>query len=182
MTRTAKDAGLLILMPLNYNGAYISLTQKSSVLYPQSIIWGFYCTIPRISKGNLHPSTGQTKGPVKVQLYSSFNLGARWSGWSTPRPGRFTPEKETPYPFYKTSGPVWTGAENLAHTGTRSPDRPARRKWLFWLDYRGPKVLRTSNRYLPKEHLPINLCNEAVLCFLCDGKWILKQYSDEFRS
>jgi hypothetical protein len=24
------------------------------------------------------------------------------------------------------SGPVWTGAENLAPTGTRSPDRPAR--------------------------------------------------------
>ena len=23
-------------------------------------------------------------------------------------------------------GPVWTGAENLAHTGIRSPDRPAR--------------------------------------------------------
>jgi hypothetical protein len=28
---------------------------------------------------------------VKVQHYSFFNLGARWRGWSTPRPGRFTP-------------------------------------------------------------------------------------------
>jgi hypothetical protein len=26
------------------------------------------------------------------------------------------------------SGPVWTGAENLAATGIRSPDRPARRQ------------------------------------------------------
>ena len=27
---------------------------------------------------------------VEVQLYSFFNLGARWGGWSTPRSGRFT--------------------------------------------------------------------------------------------
>ena len=26
----------------------------------------------------------------KVYLYSFFNLGTRWSGWSTPRPGCFT--------------------------------------------------------------------------------------------
>jgi len=28
---------------------------------------------------------------VDLELYSFFNLGARWSGWSTPRPGRFNP-------------------------------------------------------------------------------------------
>ena len=33
------------------------------------------------------------------------------------------------------SGPVWTGAENLAPTGIRSPDRPARRQSLYWLSY-----------------------------------------------
>ena len=27
-------------------------------------------------------------------LYSSFNLGCKWGGWSTPRPGRFTPGKD----------------------------------------------------------------------------------------
>jgi len=27
------------------------------------------------------------------------------------------------------TGPVWTGAENLAPTGTRSPDRPARNQY-----------------------------------------------------
>jgi len=27
------------------------------------------------------------------------------------------------------AGPVWTGAENLASTGIRSPDRPARRTY-----------------------------------------------------
>jgi hypothetical protein len=33
-------------------------------------------------------------------------------------------------------GTVWTGAENLAPTGIRSPDRPARRQLLYRLSYR----------------------------------------------
>jgi hypothetical protein len=32
-------------------------------------------------------------------------------------------------------GPVWTGAENLAPTGIRSPDRPARSQSLYQLRY-----------------------------------------------
>jgi len=32
-------------------------------------------------------------------------------------------------------GPVWTGAENLAFTGIRSPDRPARSQSLYRLRY-----------------------------------------------
>jgi hypothetical protein len=51
------------------------------------------------------------------------------SGWLTPRPGRFTPGNE-PVPIVWEAGwapgPVWTGAENLAPIGIRSPDRPAR--------------------------------------------------------
>ena len=47
---------------------------------------------------------------------------------STPRPD-FTPGKD-PEPIVQegvwVSAPVWTGAENLAPTGIRSPDRPAR--------------------------------------------------------
>ena len=37
-------------------------------------------------------------------------------GWSTPRPGRFTPGKDSVPNVYEagwTPGPVWTGAENL---------------------------------------------------------------------
>jgi hypothetical protein len=34
-----------------------------------------------------------------------------------------------------TPGPVWTGAENLAPTGFRSPDRPARSQSLYRLSY-----------------------------------------------
>ena len=45
-----------------------------------------------------------------------------------PRPGRFTPGKD-PVPIVQEAwwapGSVWTGGENLAPTGIRSPDRPA---------------------------------------------------------
>jgi hypothetical protein len=41
---------------------------------------------------------------VEVELYSFFNLGARWGGWSTPRPGRFTLGKEVRYPLYRRLG------------------------------------------------------------------------------
>ena len=36
------------------------------------------------------------------------------------------------------SGPAWTGAENLAATGIRSPDRPAPRQSLYRLHYPAP--------------------------------------------
>jgi hypothetical protein len=42
-------------------------------------------------KGNIRPRTGH-EGPERE--YFSFNLGARWGGWSTTRPGRFTPGKD----------------------------------------------------------------------------------------
>ena len=65
-------------------------------------------------------------------------------GWSTPRPGRFTPGKD-PVPIVEEAGrapgPVWTGAENLAFTGIRSPDRPARSESLCRLSYRGPWIM-----------------------------------------
>jgi hypothetical protein len=52
-----------------------------------------------------------------------------WGGWSTPRPGRFTPG-ENPTPIVlelgRASGPVCIGAQNFVPAGIRSPDRPAR--------------------------------------------------------
>ena len=61
-------------------------------------------------------------------------------GWGvsvTPRP-LFTPGKD-PLPVVQEAGwapgPVWTGAENLAPTGIRSPDRPARSQSLYRLIY-----------------------------------------------
>ena len=56
-------------------------------------------------------------------------------GWSTPRPGRFTPGEDAVLLCGWTPGPVWEGAENLAPTGIRSPDRPTRSKSLYRLSY-----------------------------------------------
>ena len=67
-----------------------------------------------------------------------------------PRPGRFTPGKETRYTLYRRLGgpqgrSVWV-QENLAPTGIRSPDRPACRESLHRLSYRGPP--RTYDVYI----------------------------------
>ena len=65
----------------------------------------------------------------------------RWGWWSAPRPGRFTPGKD-PVPIVQEAGwalgPVRKGAENLARTVIRSPDRPARSESLYRLRYPGP--------------------------------------------
>jgi hypothetical protein len=39
-------------------------------------------------------------------------------------------------------GPVWTGAENLAHTGIRFPDGPNRSEPLYRLSYQKPNACR----------------------------------------
>ena len=65
-----------------------------------------------------------------------------WEVSDTPRP-LFTPGKD-PVPIVQEAGwapgPVWTGAENLAPTGIRSPDRRARSQSLYRLSYRAHTV------------------------------------------
>jgi hypothetical protein len=72
------------------------------------------------------------RGGVEISLYSFFNLGPKWGGWSTPRSGRFTHGKDPAHILSEAGwapGSVWTGAENLTPpTGIRSPDLPARAK------------------------------------------------------
>jgi hypothetical protein len=51
-----------------------------------------------------------------------------WVGEQRYHPAALPPGK-TRYPLYWSwmgPGPVWTGTENLAPTGVRSPNRPAR--------------------------------------------------------
>jgi hypothetical protein len=59
--------------------------------------------------------------------------------WSASRPGRSLPPGMIPVPIVQEAGwapgPVWTGAENLALTGIRSPDRPAYGQSLYKLRY-----------------------------------------------
>jgi len=57
-------------------------------------------------KGKVHPKTGN-EGPEVEQRYSStLSLTSELDGgrWSTPRPGRFSPGKETWYPLYRRLG------------------------------------------------------------------------------
>jgi hypothetical protein len=59
----------------------------------------------------------------------------------TPRP-YFTPRKD-PVPIVQeagwTPGPVWTGTKNLASTGIRFPDRPARSSVAMPTELPGPQ-------------------------------------------
>jgi hypothetical protein len=64
-----------------------------------------------------------------------FNLGARWCGWSTPRPGRFTPGKVAWCPLCRGLGGPQGRSELLREmspsTGIRSLDRPTRSVSLY---------------------------------------------------
>ena len=75
--------------------------------------------------------TGRTAHRGSRGIALPFHDHGTRRGWGVsvmPRP-LFTPEKE-PVPIVQEAGwapgPVWTGAENLAPTGIRSPDRPDR--------------------------------------------------------
>jgi rRNA maturation protein Nop10 len=57
-------------------------------------------------KDKVYPRTGH-EGPVGEQRYSStlsLTSALDGGGWSTPRPGRFTPGKESRYPLYRRLG------------------------------------------------------------------------------
>ena len=57
-------------------------------------------------KGKVRPRTGHP-GPEGEQSYNStlsLTSVLDGSGWSAPRPGRFTPRKETRYPLYRRMG------------------------------------------------------------------------------
>ena len=64
------------------------------------------------------------------------------------------PPGKTRYPLYRRlggpRGPVRTGAENLAPTGIRSPDRPARSESLYRLSHPSPTILKYAPQFLLK--------------------------------
>jgi hypothetical protein len=100
--------------------------QDSSVIQPAVMSF--------VKKTNKRYSSPQNRsrrprGGVQAELYSFFNLSTRWGGWSTPRPGRFTPGKETRHPLYRwLGGPQGRSGRvrNISPpTGIRSTDRPA---------------------------------------------------------
>jgi len=59
-----------------------------------------------------------------------------------------------PSPIVQEAGwasePVWAGAENLAHTEIRSPNRPARSESLYRLRYPGSNNNNNNNNSAPR--------------------------------
>jgi hypothetical protein len=92
-------------------------------------------------KGKFHPKKGH-EAPVMEDSYSCticLTLALDEAVRSTPRPGRFTAEKETWYSFYRRlrgpesqSGRVW---KISPPTGIQSLDRPGRIESPYRLKY-----------------------------------------------
>jgi hypothetical protein len=78
-------------------------------------------------------------------------------------PGRSLPPGKTPVPIVQEAvwapGLVWTGAENLAPTGIRSPDRPTRNQSLYRLSYPA---------HIPRKKGQLNPLNAELnpICYL----------------
>jgi hypothetical protein len=81
---------------------------------------------------------------VKAQMVGTSTLSLTSAlyrdKWSPLRSSRFIPGKQTRCQFTEAGlgpEPVWTGAENIASSGIRSPDLPARSQPLYRLRYLG---------------------------------------------
>jgi len=73
-------------------------------------------------------------------------------GWvvnATPRPLYLWERDSVPivYEAGWAPGPIWTGAENLALAGIRSPDRQARCELLYRLSYPGLHIKWSTWKY-----------------------------------
>ena len=94
-------------------------------------------------KGKVHPRTGHEDPEGELRYSSTLPLTLALDGVGGRHALAALPLGRTRYPLYMEAGwaprPVWTVAENLAPTGIRSPDRPARSEFLYWLSYPGPK-------------------------------------------
>jgi hypothetical protein len=78
-------------------------------------------------------------------LFLQLRRQMEWIVNATPQtiyPGKY------PVPIVQEAGwdpgPVWTGAENLASTGIRSPNRPHRSESLYRLRHLGPLITPCS--------------------------------------
>ena len=77
---------------------------------------------------------------------------------------RHAPVAVPPVPIHtRPGGPQ--GAENLAHTRIRSPDRPARSEWLYRLSYPGPQSIHKREEKI----LEISKLRKVVI-FVIDHK------------
>ena len=84
------------------------------------------------------------RGGVKIQLYTFFNLSARWEWWLTPCRGCCSLHLKKKPDTHWIGG--WVGPRGglngcgKSHTGIRYPDRPIRSESLYRLLYPGPHL------------------------------------------
>ena len=106
------------------------MSSKVKVTLVQALRLCTGCTVHRGSKGI-------------ALIFHDHGTRSGWGVSVTPRP-LFTFGKYT-IPIVQEAGwapgPVWTGTENLAPTGIRSPDRPARSQLLYRLSYPAHNLL-----------------------------------------
>jgi hypothetical protein len=137
-----------------YSFAWREDCYEDTKRYCGAICWvqctlGFARTHKRSIKGKvevkftLEQATKAHRGNRGTVL--SLNSALDGGGWSTLRLGRFTPGKDPVLIVYEagwSSEAVWRGAENLASTGIRSLERPARSESLYWLEIHIKLILR----------------------------------------
>jgi hypothetical protein len=94
------------------------------------------------AKGTVHPITGHegTWGEWRYSSTLSLTSVLGGVGGQSQAPSALPQKNQVPIVQEGrwAPGPVWTGAENLAPTGIRFPDRQARSESLYRLSYRGP--------------------------------------------
>jgi hypothetical protein len=122
----------------------------------------FRNTLYTKGKGKVHSCTGTEAlyRPYRghrgsrgtALLFHDHGTRRGWGVSVTPRP-LSTPGKEL-VPIVQEAGwapeSVWTGAENLAPTGIRFPDRPARSQSLYRLSYPAHPVYKVYLKCLDK--------------------------------
>ena len=103
--------------------------------------------------------TGRTAHRASTGIALPFHEHDTIRGWgvSVTHGPLFTPGKD-PVPIVREAGwapgPVWTGAENLASTGTRSLDRPGRSQSLYWLRYPAQEPVQWGSKMKRFENKP----------------------------
>jgi hypothetical protein len=117
-------------------------------------------------KSKFHLRTGHEdpEGEYRYNITLSLTSAVDVGGWSTLRPGRFNPGKDS-VPIVKEAGwspePVWTGAEKLAPTRIRSPDRLGCSKSLYGLRYPGSLKKHTTRNYVITQPIEIKYLDDT---------------------
>jgi hypothetical protein len=119
------------------------------------------------SESSVHPTTGHESPEGEYRYSSTLSLTSALEAGgvvnSTPRP--LYPRERNPVPIVQEAGwapgPVWTGAENLASIGIRSPDCPAHSESLYRLSHPGPLQIASADEMWMYYR---RLCNGAPHC------------------